>query len=288
MDTNISEELKHLQDDINNLVYDTFRGVSGYDDFSVPCIPRISPQYLKNRFVILAQETDTWYPNCGRFSEFAQSKIEDVEKKLYEERYDVFSEWASESYPGAFWEFTRNLYNKGILEPPIHTKKWLTHCWMNLFCIEKCVDKRDNHGRPSQHKDLAKEVMSIQGNLVFQILALIKPKIILATTAHFNDSFLLKNGLGSDWSQVEFKTADEEHIYATNHLAEILIKDESNPLYGVKILRSYHPNFFSKRINRKNIFIDIEKQLSDKKMTKSGYYQKILFETLKKWEMEYA
>ena len=285
MDTEIPEELKHLQDDINNLVYDTFRGVSGYDDFSVPCIPRISPQYLKNRFVILAQETDTWYPNYGRFSEFAQSKIEDVEKMLYEERYDDFSECASESYPGAFWEFTRNLYNKGILESPIHNKKWLTHCWMNLFCIEKCVDKRDNHGRPSQHKDLAKEVMSIQGNLVFQILALIKPKIILATTAHFNDSFLLKNGLDSNWSQVEFKAVDEENIYEIKHIAEIRIKDANNPLYGVKILRAYHPNFFLKRINNKRIFKNVSNQIEKRSLnvTKAQYYQKILLETLRKW-----
>lgn len=285
MDSEIPKELKHLQDCINNLVYDTFGGVSEYDDFSVPCIPRISPQYLKNRFVILAQETDTWYPDCGRFPEFAQSKFSDVEKILYEERYDNFSEWAADVYGGAFWEFTRNLYNNGILESPIHEKKWLSHCWMNLFCIEKCVDKRDNSGRPSQHKDLANKVVFVQRNLVFQILALVKPKIILATTGHSNDSFLLKNGLGSEWSQVEFKAVDEENIYEIKHIAEIRIKDANNPLYGVKILRAYHPNFFLKRINNKRIFKNVSNQIEKRSLnvTKAQYYQKILLETLRKW-----
>ena len=84
---------------------------------------------------------------------------------------------------------------------------------MNLFCVEKCVDKKDNSGRPSRNKGLAEKVMDVQKNLVFQILTLIKPKIVLATTGHANDVFLLKNALGTDYSQVRFKTVDDKEIY---------------------------------------------------------------------------
>ncbi len=278
-----NEELHFLQDEINRLAYDAFAGIAGYEEFSVPCIPRISPQYLKNRFVLLAQETDTWYPNLGHFQEFSQSKYADVEKILYEERYDDFSEWAASTYPGAFWEFTRNLYKIRILEPPLNDRKWLSHCWMNLFCIEECKDKKDNSGRPSRNEELAKKVMCVQKNLVFQILKLIKPKIILATTGHANDGFLLKNALGTDRSQVEFKAVDNKEIYEIKHIAEIVIDDEKNPLHGIKILRTYHPNFFSKRINRKDKMIEIGKKISDMGLSKAAYYQQVLFEVLKKW-----
>ena len=42
-----NEELQSLQDEINHLAYDTFAGITGFDEFSVPCIPRISPLKLK-------------------------------------------------------------------------------------------------------------------------------------------------------------------------------------------------------------------------------------------------
>lgn len=278
-----NEELQLLQDEINRLAYKAFASVDGFDDFSIPFIPRISPQYLKNRFVILAQETDTWYPTSGRFQKFSQTKFTEVEKILYEERYDDFSKFATEEYPGAFWEFTRKLYENKILEEPIHDKKWLNHCWMNLFCIEKCKNKKDVSGRPSRDKKLAKEVMNVQGKLVFHILTRIKPKIILATTGHANDSFLLENALGTDVSQVKFKAVDEKEIYEYKHIAEIEINDEKNPLYGVKILRTYHPNFFSKRINRKDRMVEIGKKVLEMELSKADYYQQVLFEVLKKW-----
>jgi hypothetical protein len=278
-----NEKLRFLQKEINHLAYDTFAGIAGYKEFSVPCIPRISPQYLKNRFVLLAQETDTWYPNWGHFQEFSQSKYAEVEKILYEERYDDFSEWAASTYPGAFWEFTRSLYENGILEAPLHEKKWLSHCWMNLFCIEKCKDKKDDSGRPSRHIELAEKVMNVQKNLVFQILKLIKPRIILATTGHANDCFLLKNALGTDRSQVEFKAVDNKEIYEIKHITEIEIYDEKNPLHGVKILRTYHPNFFSKRINRRDKMVEIGEKVSNMGLSKAAYYQQVLFEVLKKW-----
>ncbi len=277
-----NEELHFVQEEINHLAYDTFAGITGHDDFSVPCIPRISPQYLKNRFVFLAQETNTWYPD-QRFQYFSSSKYENLEKILYEERYDDFCQWASDEYSGSLWEFTRTLYKEKILLGPLHEGKYLTHCWMNLFCIEKCRDKTDRFGRPSQFKEIADEVIDVQENLVFKILALIKPKIILATTGFANDSYLLKNALGTDCHQVRFKIVDEKEIYKIEHLAQIEINDERNPLYGVKILRTYHPNFFSKRINRKDKMIEIGKRVSDMGLSKADYYKQVLFEVLKKW-----
>ena len=278
----VNEELRFIQDEINRLAYDTFAGISGYEEYSVPCIPRISPQYLKNRFVFLAQETNTWYRE-RRFQYFSSSKYEDLEKILYEERYDDFCRWASDDYSGSLWEFARTLYEEKILPGPLHEDKYLTHCWMNLFCIEKCKDKKDCFGRPSQVKEIADEVMNVQKNLVFKILTVIKPKIVLATIGSANDFYLLKNALGTDCHQARFKTVDEKGIYKIEHLAEIEINDEKNPLHGVKILRTYHPNFFSKRINRKDKMIEIGKRVADMGLSKADYYKQVLFEVLKKW-----
>ena len=201
----MNEELKMIQDEINRCVYETFNGVSGYDGFSIPCIPRISSQYLKNRFVILAQETNTWYPNVGHFQDLASSKYCNLEKILYENCYDDFCQWASETYKGAFWDFSRFLYSdEGVLCGPIHQDKYLTHCWMNLFCIEKCRNKRDRFGRPSQNRNLAEFIVKIQKDLVFKILKIIKPKTILAMTGYQNDSFLIENGLGTSFDRVDF------------------------------------------------------------------------------------
>lgn len=279
----MNEELKMIQDEINRCVYETFNGVSGYDGFSIPCIPRISSQYLKNRFVILAQETNTWYPNVGHFQDLASSKYCNLEKILYENCYDDFCQWASETYKGAFWDFSRFLYSdEGVLCGPIHQDKYLTHCWMNLFCIEKCRNKRDRFGRPSQNRNLAEFIVKIQKDLVFKILKIIKPKTILAMTGYQNDSFLIENGLGTSFDRVEFYPIDKENIYSRNHIAEIKINDENNPLSKTKIIRSYHPNFFTKRINRKNIFKEIGQKIMERfGKTKSQYYREILLDSLK-------
>lgn len=281
MDEN-EEEIKVMQEKINKCAYETFKNVLNFEAFSVPCIPRISPQYLKNRFVILGQETNTWYPSFGHFQDFAFSEYSNVESILYENRYDDFCQWASDVYKGALWEFSRSLYNEGILAGPMHKGIYLTHCWMNLFCIEKCVNKRDQSGRPSQNRALARIVMSVQKDLVFRLLKILKPKIILAVTSYQNDSFLIENGLGTSFDKIEFCSVDEEKIYSMNHIARIKICDDSNPLSETKIIRSYHPNFFAKRINRKNIFREIDQMLKERNgMTKAQYYKKILFDALK-------
>lgn len=59
-----------MQRQINRLAYNTFKNAQGFSNFSVPHIPRISPQYLKNRFVFMGEETNTWYRNKGLFDSF--------------------------------------------------------------------------------------------------------------------------------------------------------------------------------------------------------------------------
>ena len=153
---------------------------------------------------------------------------------------------------------------------------------MNLFCIEKCRNKRDRFGRPSQNRNLAEFIVKIQKDLVFKILKIIKPKTILAMTGYQNDSFLIENGLGTSFDRVEFYPIDKENIYSRNHIAEIKINDENNPLSKTKIIRSYHPNFFTKRINRKNIFKEIGQKIMERfGKTKSQYYREILLDSLK-------
>ena len=62
-------ECLKIQAKINELAFDTFKEHKGYEDFSMPLIPRISPQYLENRFVLLGQETNMWYGHISKIKE---------------------------------------------------------------------------------------------------------------------------------------------------------------------------------------------------------------------------
>lgn len=275
------DDLKAIQNEIERLAYEYFRDMDCLEGFSYPLVPRISEEYLKNRFVVMGQETNTWKGHI-----YAPEVRKDfLEGSLAE--YDRFvRDEVAVNYPGEFWQFSKDLYQKEIqiLDGDICNGSWLSHCWINLFCMEKCAyrNDRDKTHLPSQNRRLAKRVMEIQKDFVFRILKIIKPKTILAMTYYQNDSFLIENGLGTSFDKVEFCPIDKEKIYSRNHIAEIKINDVNNPLSKTKIIRSYHPKFFTKRINNKNIFKDIGQKLMERfGKTKSQYYREILLDSLK-------
>ena len=81
---------------------------------------------------------------------------------------------------------------------------------MNLFVVEACTHKKDNKGRPTINKMLANKIMTLQENLVFKVLGILKPKLIISLTGHSLDNILFNNCLGT--SKVQVKSIDVEEI----------------------------------------------------------------------------
>ena len=158
------DDLKAIQNEIERLAYERFRNIDCSEYFTYPLVPRISEEYLKNRVVVMGQETNTWYGHIDN----PEKRENFLEGSLAE--YDRFVRERAASYRGKFWQFSRSLYKRGILEGCICNGNWLSHCWMNLFCIENSAyqgDKKKN--LPSQNRDLANRVIEIQQDFVFQV-----------------------------------------------------------------------------------------------------------------------
>lgn len=274
------DKCAEIQEKINLLAFETFKEHKGFDFFSMPLIPRISPQYLENRFVLLGQETNTWN---GYLNQIDHATKENLSKILLEGSYDYFCNHKAEKYKGAFWNFSRSLYQKGILSGSMVNpeNRLLSHCWMNLFCIENCT-RNNSAGRPSQQPWLAKMVMDLQKDFIYKVFEIIKPKIILATIGHKNDIYLKKHSLNVKDNELDVFPIDPENIFGGHELAEFKVKNPEHTLYGTTIIRSYHPTFFTRRINRANVLKEAKRKLEEKNihMSKSAYYQHLIFRRL--------
>lgn len=288
----IEKELKEMQKKINNLAYKTFKDAEGFSDFSVPHVPRISSQYLKNRFVFMGQETNTWYPDKGKFDSFTNCNPNELETILQKERYDVFCKSSANIYSSPLWEFSRKIYNEGIIEEPMINEHYLSHCWMNLFMIEKCKNKdtKSTKGRPSQNRELGYEVLAnAQHSLVFEILKIIKPKYILATIGFNNDDYFCEFALGiTEKKDIETHPVDSSNIITENMMREITIKDSTHPLYNTKIIQTFHPGYFLGKIQFGGILKKAnhtkEKETLKKifpNLTISQYYEQTLLKKLR-------
>ncbi|SHL22358.1 hypothetical protein, partial [Fibrobacter sp. UWEL] len=205
-------ELDELQQEINHLAYSTFTrtcsllGKDLLEKFSIPLIPRITQEYFNHRLVILGQETSTWYgrawyDSCGNNNplykhfnlyEFINAQEDEVRNICQICRYDDFTLYGGAQNRKGFWEFNRKICRE-VLEDPIEANKPLPFCWLDLFCVETV---EYDGKKPSQDKNLANTVVSMQENLLYEILKLIRPKIILAETHHKNDMFLKDYALG--------------------------------------------------------------------------------------------
>lgn len=247
-------------------------------DFSIPLIPRITQEYLdnKNRLVILGQETSTWYGKgwyenedkndelYGLYKEFnlydfINAKESEVERICQVCRYDRHVHFICDTEDGArkkgIWGYSKKICREvlgvHIKPPPKNSPKTklkidIPFCLLELFCIETV--KYDENGwpspkqedQPSQNEDLAKEVIKMQGNLICQILELIKPKAILATTNYKNDGFLKQYALGDPAAKII--AVDKSGRFSIDEIAFMEIGQDA--LKGTKVIRTYHPNYF--------------------------------------------
>ena len=246
--------LNQLQHDINHLAYTTFKTqCAGYSQpylerFSIPLIPRITQEYFKHRLVIMGQETQTWYgkdwykdkgknnPLYKHFNlyDFVNAREEEIENICQVCRYDEFTLYGGAQKRKGFWFFNRKIC-KEVLNDPIQLNKGLPFCWLDLFCTETYeYDK----GQPSQKKSLADAIVNMQSDLLYQILVLIKPKVILATTNHKNDSYLKNNALGDP--NASNTAIDKTGRFSISDIASIDIGQGG--LKGTKVIRTHHPN----------------------------------------------
>lgn len=270
-----------LQERINQAFVAKFKNYAGGLNLSVPYIPRISDNYLKTRTIVLGQETNTWYPNgqIDGLKTIFHQHLNNVDEICLKKRYDKFIKSSVGKYPGKFWEFQRLLYAEHILQGQMIQNNQLSHCWLNLFAIEACKNKKDDSGRPTKNKILADKIMKMQQDLLFELFEILQPETIFSLTGHSLDQNLLKFGIKD--LNATIKSLDPLKILSANELGRIEVLDKDHPLYGKKIIRTYHPTYFLARINTNKA---LKTKLSDQNinLTNSKYYLKTLLNHLRK------
>lgn len=225
--------------------------------FSIPLIPRITQEYLDYKLVILGQETATWYPESWYKNEdknhplyksykefnlydFINAKESDVERICQVCRYDrhVQYVYGKGKKTQGLWGFSKKICRE-VLGHRIKPNTGIPFCLLDLFCTET-VEFHGEKGKPSQNEALAGEVMNMQSDLLYQILTLIEPKAILATTNEKNDDILKQYALGDP--KAKNTTVDESGKFTTGEIARIKIGQGA--LKDTEVLRTYHPNYF--------------------------------------------
>jgi hypothetical protein len=284
MSTEALNTVMEVQEQINNLYASKFQGYEGRLGLSVPHLPRISSTYFINRTVVIGQETNTWYRNndSDGLKNIFLKNLSDIPKTCLKDRYDTFIHKHARNYGGKFWEFNRLLYKKKILDGQMVIGKGLSHCWLNLFVVEACKNKKHEKGRPTKNRKLSGKIMNMQGDLLFRILEILKPELIISLTGHSLDGVLLKNGIGS--LEHEINSIDPNNILKKEMLADIKIKNQNHPLFGTKIIRCYHPSYFMGRINKHKKIKDEIKSCGFQTSV-AEYYKKILFDKLNSYAL---
>lgn len=282
-------ELERIQAKVTQLYYShlkKYRNIEENLHLSLPHIPLISEAYLENRIIIMGQETNTWYRE-------GDNDLLNVYLKKYDEKnpdplygtepYRKFISESVEAYPGKFWEFAKNLYSKNLIEGPIQKNGYLGHCWINLFSVEALEGKKDSDGRPTKNTDLRDKVLALQDGLLYELLSILKPKILIALIGGNLSSAFMVDSMGLNWKndQLKWSTIDPNQIMGDHELVEYQVNLTNHPLDGVKILRTYHPSYFMGRINGNK---KLKKKMEDEAIdySISEYYQKLIFEWISK------
>src|SRR5574344_382065 len=239
-----------LQEKINQLFSDYLsRGVDG-DTFSLPLIPRISAEYLKNRLVIVGQETNTWYAPYSQFKHKGPS--------CCLEAYDDFISNHASTYPGKFWEFSRSLYNNDKVFSNAMVKDGrLSHVWINLFAMDACAEKNDKNGTPTKNLKIRENLLGLQKDLCFQVLNALEPKIILFLTGPNLDNVIERYAL-NNLPDINGQRLDQ--LIPCRALARCVMPKDSC-LRNANIIRSYHPTYFMLKFNRRTaLFKNIQEK----------------------------
>lgn len=270
-----------IQNAILKEFYLRFREYDGKMGLSAPLIPRISPQYLISRTIVIGQETNTWFPNkdiSDNLYHIIKQNPNNLEKDCLIDRYDNFIQNHAQKYGGKFWEFNRLLYKENIIEGEMIENGLLSHCWMNIFMTEAVTGKNKNEGRPTKNKKVANQVMELQTDLVSRILNILSPKRIIFLTGHSLDYYIQKGALNK--TAICKTPLDEKGILQPHELAIFKIEDSSHFLHSTDIIRAYHPTYFMARINTNK---GLRKRLDNNKISDSNskYYTKALVNYLK-------
>ncbi|MDY0016799.1 MAG: hypothetical protein RBS89_03080 [Candidatus Delongbacteria bacterium] len=274
----MNQKLHVLQNSINQIYVEKFKDYQGGLNLSVPCIPRISEAYFENRVVVVGQETNTWYNETDDdlYKVFLK-KTNDIENICLNSKYDVFVEECVQNYPGKFWNFNRRLYDE-IFHRPMVEGKYLSHVWLNLFSVEAIAYKKSKIGSPTKNNALAQEIIKMQRDLLYEVLNLLKPKLILFLTGHGLDTYVVNNSLCT--KNYEFVPLDKNGLLTERNLAEIKIKDQDHPLSQIKIFRSYHPSYFMGHIGKfKSLQTRINQKIGNK--SNSAYYTETFINAIK-------
>lgn len=276
----MEKEILQIQEQINNLYLEKFKYYKENLGLSVPLIPRLSAQYFKNRVIVLGQETNTWYRKTNDdLNEVFLANKDNIYKICLEDRYDHFIKNHVSKYPGKFWEFNKMLYKENIIKGKMIENNNISHCWLNLFLVEACENKKSKKGCPTKDKLLADKIMKLQGNLLNEILEILKPKLIISLTGHSLDNHLKDHVIAT---KNELKGIDQNEILTKTELGEFKVDNKNNFLANTKIIRCYHPSYFLSRINN-------HKKISGKlkkihyKGTVSDYYKEQLLKELKQF-----
>lgn len=281
-------KLESIQQEVTQLYYNHLKGYQGGLNLSRPHVPLISEAYLKNRIIILGQETNSWYRqgNDDLYNYYLKNYTQN-DPYYGTEPYRKFIRDSVEKYPGKFWEFARTLYNQGLIRGPIQKDGFLGHCWINLFSVEAIPTGNVNHldirkGRPTNNGKLLENVVNLQTDLLFNLVKILKPKIVIALTGPKLDHVLLIRSLNLNYSNDEFKKVaiDSNNIFSEKQLGEIRIENKTHPLFGARIIRTYHPSYFMGRINSVKKF---QKGILNNSIngTVSFYYQSLISNWLK-------
>lgn len=273
------EELVRIQEEINALYFDKFRKYEGGLNLSVPLVPRISSSYLKNRIVVVGQETNTWYREGIDDLHEIFLKRGNVQETAVNSRYDHFIRNTAQKYGGKFWAFQRMLYEEGIVDGEMVKDGVLSHCWINLFSVEACRNKKDENGRPTKNSRLAAEIIKIQEKLLHEMLFILQPKLIVFLTGPSLDFYLKTTGIND--LNCKWMKLDVSNVLSVDQLAEVEITDTFHPLFNTKIIRCYHPSYFMARINSHK---NLAKKLENCGVTNVAYYTRKVIETLRNYK----
>ncbi len=279
-----TSEAKRLQDLIYELFDSTLTRKEEEFPLSYPLIPRISENYIKNRVVVVGQETNIWYDTgseTGDYNNIFLNPKNDLETEALRKRYDRFVKEKVPTYRGKFWDFNRALYDKEIIEGEIVKNGELSHCWINFFAMEACCDKQDENGKPTKNIELREAILGHQGMLTYHLLKILSPRLIIFLTGHSLDNYVCKHALNIQYNGC-FKAIDKKNILQSNHACQIVTNKKSY-FSNTTILRLYHPTYFMGRINT-------YKSLKDKVTKETGegviqYYQSVVFSFLRNWKI---
>lgn len=236
------ESCESLQSKVNELYAETFKNESDLT-LCFPLLPRINDAYIKDRIMIVGQETKGWYCKLGNYNSLVHDPKRMVDVAL--EAYDDFAKYSAlDNNTNIFWTFLNELYREVFKRDVVDGDGNLGHVWLNVFLME-AIDELDDKGKPTTNKNIAAGVLKQQDRLLYHLLKLLKPRIILFLTGPTLDWALEEYIFSEDYSDgcLSYSKVSENASFGSNAFAKIQMKKVIPELAETKIYRMFHPNY---------------------------------------------